>query len=162
MVRRLNKSTKDEAAEITKVVKKKPENESNINPDNLIPSGSTMINLACSDTTFGAYKKGSFVNLIGDTSAGKSILSLTMLADICNDKRFDNYDLYYDDTEKTFEFDLDLFGGVDSKFDKRVTIETHTYAEEIGDYLASLIKKDRPFVYITDSWDQLKSQYEEK
>ena len=43
-----------------------------------------------------------------------------------------------------------------------VEIETHTYAEEVGDYLALLIKKDKQFIYITDSWDQLKSKYEEK
>ena len=52
MVRTL-KTTKEEAAEITKAVKKKPEKESSIiNPNDLIPSGSTLLNLACSNNPF--------------------------------------------------------------------------------------------------------------
>lgn len=134
-------------------------------PDLLIPSGSTMINLACSDSPTGAYVPGTIVNLIGDTSAGKSLLSLTQLAEVCYDPRFDKYDLYYDDAEQTNEFDLEyLFG---KKFVDRLILKNSVYAEEAGDELhnvcSNAIKKGgRPFIYITDSWDVLRSKYEEK
>lgn len=128
-------------------------------PANLIPTGATLLNLACSDNPFGGYVKGTIVNLIGDTSAGKSFLALTMLAEICNNKRFDKYDLYYDDVEKTFEFDFSFFG---KKFEKRIIFEESNYAEEIGDVLFKLSNGKKKFIYVTDSWDGLKSKYEEK
>lgn len=134
----------------------------------LIPSGSIMLNLACSDDCSGAYRPGTIVNLIGDTSAGKSFLALTMLATICYDKRFDNYDLYYDDAEQTNEFDLDyLFNKKDAKFTNRLILKNSVYAEETGDEIHEACKKalgknGRPFIYITDSWDVLRSKYEEK
>jgi len=106
-----HKGTKEFAEEITEKYKKKPSSQKSSSV--LIPSGSIMLNLACSDSPYGAYRPGTIVNLIGDTSAGKSVLCLTMLAEICYNKRFDGYDLYYDDAEQTNEFDIGYLFGKD-------------------------------------------------
>ena len=159
MSRKLKRNTKVE--DIIESSKEPVKRELKIlTTDKLIPSGSTMINLACSDNPFGAYVKGTIVNIIGDTSAGKSFLILTMLAEICYDKRFDKYDLYYDDVEQTLEFDLkELFG---LKFVKRIKLKASTYAEEVWDNIFAIKKSKTPFIYAVDSWDALKSHYEEK
>jgi len=153
-----------DVAKVSKAGVKKSEQADPI----LIPSGSTMLNLACSDSPYGAFRPGTIVNLIGDTSAGKSIFSLTMLAEICYDSRFDNYDLYYDDAEQTNEFDLEyLFDDKQNTFTKRLILKNSIYAEETGDEIYEIcrkgsLKSGKPFIYITDSWDVLRSKYEEK
>jgi len=157
-LKRKNKSDKI-AEEIVKEIKSPLRKESKNKI--LIPSGSTLLNLACSDNYEGAFVAGTIVNLIGDTSAGKSFLALTILAEICNNKSFDGYDLYYDDVEKSLEFNLEkLFG---KNFIKRVKLNYSTYAEEVAENLFGLTvgKKIKPFISIIDSWDALKSKYEE-
>ena len=166
-VRKLARTqTQVKAKEVAKSSKKEVVVESEQVDDNdLIPSGSTMLNLACSDSIIGAFRPGTIVNLIGDTSAGKSMLALTMLAVISNDKRFDNYDLYYDDAEQTNEFDMDYLFGKNAV--NRIILKNSVYAEETGDELYAVCEKaekknGKPFIYFTDSWDVLRSKYEEK
>ena len=48
----------------------------------LLPTGSTLLNLACADSPFGGYSMGSIVNLVSDSDVGKSILAMTTIADI--------------------------------------------------------------------------------
>lgn len=149
-------------AEQIKVCGKDQKKGQEVKNSHLVPSGSTLLNLACSDDHKGAFVSGTIVNIIGDTSAGKSFLALTVLAEICNNSRFDKYELFYDDVEKSLEFNTKkLFG---NGFVDRVKLKSSTYAEEVGDILFNLTtgKDDRPFVYIVDSWDALKSMYEEK
>ncbi len=77
----------------------------------LVPSGSTLLNLACSGSTAGAYKVGKIVNIIGDSSAGKSIEGFTLLAECANNPAFDKHELIYDDVESANSFNLEyLFG----------------------------------------------------
>jgi len=75
-------------------------------PGFLIPSGCTVLNLACSDDPTGAFTPGHMVNLIGDSSTGKTFLALTMLADIAHNSLFDDYRLIHDDVEEANEFDM--------------------------------------------------------
>ena len=165
--RKLSRTSTEKHIEGIKKKYKKSPSSQKPGPVLLIPSGSTMLDLACSDSCKGAYRPGRIVNLIGDSSAGKSFLALTMLATICYDKRFDNYDLYYDDAEQTNEFDLEyLFNKKDVKFTDRLILKNSVYAEETGDEIheacKKALKKDgKPFIYITDSWDVLRSKYEE-
>ena len=71
----------------------------------LIPSGSAMLNCACSDNAHGAYGLGKIVTLPGASASGKTILKLTTFAEANRQKRFDEYDFYYDDVEEALEFD---------------------------------------------------------
>lgn len=136
----------------------------------LIPSGSTMLNLACSDSPFGAFALGRIVTLPGGSASGKTMLMLTMLAECANDKRFDDYELIYDDGEETCDgFDIKyLFG---NKLAKRIISpqsdenDDPLHSETIQDFKANIltrVKKEQPFIYILDSLDSLTSDEELK
>ena len=67
---------------VAKRVEKEPEIESMAS----VPSGSILLNLACSDSYRAAFQLGRMVNLIGDSSSGKTYLALEMLAQCCSAK----------------------------------------------------------------------------
>ncbi len=162
MTKKLKKSTKQLAKEVAKVSKEPVEKESSyIDVDNLIPSGSNLLNLACSDSHRGAYGLGKIVNSIGDSSTGKTYFALSTLAEAAMIKRFKDYRLIFDDAESANEFDIKkLFG---KKLKKR--IETDIISDTIEDYYGNLLKaiKDgRPFIYILDSLDSVTSIAEQK
>jgi len=125
-----------------------------------IPSGSIMFNLTCSNHWSGAYKPGTMVNIIGDSSAGKSIMVLSGLAEMAYNPDWNNYTLIYDDSEFANSFDIDkLFG---SKFAKRIQSPDpknpdnySTTIEEFQDYLWDAVETGKPFVYVLDSFDAL-------
>jgi len=139
-----------------------------IDTSTLIPSGSTLLNLACSDNPYGAFALGRIVTLPGGSASGKTILMLTMLAECTNDKRFDNYELIYDDGEETCSgFDIKyLFGDnlakriIPPQYDKN---DEPLHSETIQDFKANILtrtKSDKPFIYILDSLDSLTSDEE--
>ena len=76
----------------------------------LIPSGSIMLNLACSDRWDGAWKPGRIVNIIGDSSSGKTLLALSMFGEMGLREKFDEYRFIYDDAEHALDFDLEGAG----------------------------------------------------
>lgn len=151
-----------------------------------IPSGATLLNCGLSDTPWGGYGLGKVVNLIGDSSSGKTLLALTGLAEMCKDPRWDDYDLILDDAEDALAFDVaHLFG---PKLAARLdtSYRSATVEEFYGNIKARLnggkkkpkakkgakIQKDddeeapntvaRPFVYILDSLDALSSITEQE
>jgi len=134
-----------------------------INPvldeENLIPTGSTILNCACSDKPDGGYAKGTLANVIGDSSAGKSFLVLTGLAEMAYQERFDEYDLFYSDAENALAFNMGyLFG---PKFEQRVRTDvTSRTIQNLYGNVMSLIDRDKPFVWIEDSLDGLTSNEE--
>jgi len=77
----------------------------------LVPTGSTMLNLAMSDTPWGGPLLGRIWNLVGDNSAGKTFLWYSLLAECVRLKRFADYAPIHDDAEKAVFFDVPyLFG----------------------------------------------------
>ena len=127
----------------------------------LIPTGSVMLNLACSDQIDGGYGLGKIVNLIGDSSTGKTLLALSMLAEVAGLKRFNDYRLIFDDAEMALEFDMEyLFG---KKIVKR--IETDIISDTIEEWYGNVlrtIKKGKPFIYVLDSFDSITSEAEQE
>lgn len=131
----------------------------------LVSTGSTLLNLACSDTWAGGFGEGKMINIIGDSSAGKTLLALTVLAELTQDERFKDYRLIFDDVEAALEFNLDyLFG---SSIDKRLESpcqtkegdeDTSHTIEDFQNNIDAAIKKGKPFIYILDSLDALTSE----
>jgi len=125
-----------------------------------IPTGSTMLNLACSNNPFGGYSPGRYTNIIGYSHTGKTILALTTLATMAQDKMFQDYDLYYDDVEVANDFDIEYMFG--KKFDKAVKM-VNPPSHVIEDFFIKIlknIKKGKKFVDVTDSLDALTSEAE--
>lgn len=148
------------AKSFKKTVNKKVEKKevfSKIDKDKLVPTGSTTFNLECSGFVEGAFKLGTMVNIIGDSHAGKTLFCLTVLAECSMLKRFDNYRLIFDDVEVANEFDLDeLFN---KRFSERLETDIISKTvEDLNDNLARAAKDDRPFIYVTDSFDALTTE----
>lgn len=133
-----------------------------------LPTGSTLLNLACAENPFGGYGPGRMVNIIGDSFSGKTVLALTCLAEMANDPRFDEYRLIYDDSEMasgSFDFPK-LFG---KRFLERVEppeVDDNgqpVYSSTVEDFhfhVDQAIKEGRPFVYVLDSFDAVSDESE--
>lgn len=151
------KKTDKYASQIIKTVKDQQKVRNIISDDLLIPTGSTLMNLALSGNKTGGYSIGKFSNLIGDSHAGKSILALNMLAECCYRKRFKDYDLIYDDVEVANEFDIGyLFG---EKAAKRIDLSIISdTAEDFYGNIYRKIQKGKPFIYVLDTFDAIASE----
>ncbi len=133
----------------------------------LLPTGSTLLNLALSDNKSGGWLKGSMVNIIGDSSAGKSFVALTTLVEMSISTTFDKYSLIYDDVENANSFDMQyLFG---NEFAARVQAPEvddkgeNIPSDMIEDFQLNLINalKTGPCVYCLDSFDALNAEADE-
>lgn len=128
----------------------------------LIHTGSIMLNLACANNVHGGYPLGAMANLIGDSFAGKTLLALTMLAQAAYSDRFSDHRLVYDDVERRFMFDPNMFG---EEFGERLESPPHDHSDTIFDFyknVKTLIKEGKPFIYVLDSLDSLTGGDEEK
>lgn len=132
---------------------------------NLISTGSTLLNLRLSDSPYGGYVPGSIVNIIGDSSSGKSFLLWSMFAEVVNNPLYDGYRIIYDEPERALHFQLaKLFGpkigrveydnGEKGSWSASVTIQ---------DWFLNVTKaidEGTPFIYGLDSFDALTSEEE--
>ena len=130
----------------------------------LVPSGCLLLNLACSDRASGAWRQGRMVNIIGDSSSGKSLLTLSSLAEICADPAFDDYRLIYDDAEHALDFDVGKLFGYDLaerlEPPEKDSDGNPVYSETTHHFQAHIMKfldEGKPFIYVLDSFDALGS-----
>ena len=133
----------------------------------LIPSGSVLLNLACSDTWRGAFRPGRIVNIIGDSSAGKTLLALSMFAEMSVRPEFDGYRFIYDDAEHALDFDLESVVGEDcvSRIEPPATddgepVNSNT-VQDFQYFVMKAIEEGKPFVYVLDSLDSLTTREEQ-
>lgn len=158
-MKRTRSKTKKTARKITKSI----ENREPSSKDEgiFLSSGSTLLNLSCTDTMRGAFKVGKIINIVGDSASGKTLLCLSALAEACYNPDFDDYNLVFDDSEASMEFDIPyLFG---EKAGERIEL----YSEEddraktvldFVDHVVELYKKGKPFIYILDSMDSITTE----
>jgi recombination protein RecA len=146
-----------------------------IETETLIPSGSALLNCACSDNPFGAYPLGKIITVPGGSVSGKTILCLTTFAEANLVKALDDYDFIYDDIEEALEFDMTYLFGESAanrvKAPNGVYVyredqkEEPEYSDTIQDLEGNILqlckgKKPKPFIYILDSLDALTSDEE--
>ncbi len=131
-------------------------------------SGCTLLNMACTGTPNGGFALGTMVLLVGDSSSGKTWLTMTCLAEASIDERFDDYDLIFDDAENGCHMDIERYFGpevkrrlIPPKGTKRQPIYSET-VEDFYDNLDEAHERGKPFIYILDSMDVLSSSDEEK
>lgn len=135
----------------------------------LLSTGSTLLDLACSDSSKGGFALGRMVNLIGDSSSGKTLLCLSLLAEACSNPRFDDYRIVFDDVEAAMSFDIKrLFGAsLDSRIEAPETDDNDepVCSDTIQQFQYHALKAldgDRPVIYVLDSFDALSSDEEVK
>ena len=152
----------------------KTRTRSTIPKTDFLSSGSTLLNLACSGMPDCAIFKGGYFWGCGDSSSGKTMLMLTILAEAAKNKNWDGYDLFFDDVENGALMDFTKFFG--KKMQERVkaphvsddgndvfsaTAEEFYYS--LDDKLTAVEKgKAKPFLYVLDSMDALSTKYEAK
>lgn len=153
-IRKIKKITKDFEESMNEET---PTKSDKVDPDRLIPTGSTTFNLECSGRIEGAFAMGKIVNLIGDSHAGKTLFGFTVFAECSLEDRFENYRFIYDDVEAANEFDIPyLFGDkVDDRIEQKIRSKT---IEDFNDNIARALEDDQPFIYVLDSFDALTSE----
>lgn len=138
-------------------------------PKVFVPTGSTLLNLALSDRANGGYPLGRLVNIIGDSSAGKSFLTHAAFAEAAQIAYFDEYRFIRDDTEEADSFDVaKLFG-------KKVAARLEYAGKDAegnpcssnttDDFLLNFkraVRDGRPFIYVLDSLDALEAKEDQQ
>lgn len=168
MIRKNNKRALDtQMKSHLKRASKVVDNKSNVDSDDLVPMGSTLLNLAMSGTIDGGAKKGTMVNIIGASHGGKTMLALTSFAEANRKESFDDYSFLYDDVERANSFNMDyLFG---EKASARIDVprpdKEEQFSMTVQHFQANLthhLKKDKPFIYVLDSYDALDAMEDQK
>lgn len=138
---------------------------SRVSLERALSSGSTLLNLACTDTPNGCYLPGGYYYLVGDSSSGKTFLTLGCLAEASQNPVFDKYRLIYDDVEGGALMDIEEFFGkqLAKRLEAPDTSEKgrsiySTTIESFYYHLQDAIDAKKPFIYILDSQDGLSSK----
>lgn len=142
-------------------------------PENLIPTGCTLLNCTLADSPYAGYRKGTVVNLIGDSSAGKTLAAYTTLAAVAAETQFDDYRLIIDDAECAEAFDIEhLFGKkladrIEPPFwekgKKENKIKGHSETtQDFHMHIKDVVNDGKPFIYILDSWDSIDDEADQK
>ena len=135
-------------------------------PGMLIPSGVTLLDLACTDTLDGFCTAGHGVNIIGDRDVGKTALALAAQAETCNRHGgVFSYDFY--DAENAFTFNVERLWGKKFAAALKVTPipESKKWAiEGLALKIVESMKDGKPRFVIIDSMDRLRpaSEYDEE
>ena len=135
---------------------------------NLLSTGSTLLNLALTDNPHGGFLKGKYYFMVGDSSSGKTFLSMTCFAEATQNPNFKDYRLIYDNVEDGCLMDIERLFGKEAA--RRIespagTKKNPEYSYTIEDFyynLDDILDNGKPFIYVLDSMDSLSSEYEGK
>ena len=130
-------------------------------PAMMIPSGITLLDLACTDTTDGFCRTGQGVNSIGDRNAGKTMQAIAAMAETF--KRYgDHFDYKLLDAENAYCFNTAaLFG---KKFAEKLEVIPVPYDKEwcTQNLALKMLKwmEKKPQFFVIDSMDTLIAEKE--
>ena len=129
-----------------------------------LPSGSTLLNLACSGRGAGAYPAGRYTHIVGDSHAGKTVLALSAFAEASIDSRFNDYEFDYDDAEAANLFDLRaMFGPRMADRLQAPGKDGRSMSRTMKDFKLNVMRKAesrKKFIYVLDSFDAICSDEE--
>lgn len=149
----------DDVAEAKAALTPKP--QSPISIKDMLSSGSTLLNLACSGRIRGCFVKGKYYLYVGDSSSGKTFLALTCLAEATINPEFDGYRLIYDNVEDGALMSMEKFFG--RRVAERLrppagTKDEPRFSRTVKDlyfHIDDANKKGVPYIYVLDSMDGL-------
>ena len=133
----------------------------------LVSIGSTLLNCAMSDNYLGGIAQGTIVNVIGESSAGKTMICETMLAEAANDSKYDDYRLILDDAEYAHAIDTEFLFG--KKASERIKAPNYDeegepiYSSTVEQFYANIIRaldSGDSIIYCLDSLDSLSDDAE--
>lgn len=125
-----------------------------------VSTGSTLLNLACSGNIDVGFPCGHYTLMVGDPTAGKTLVALNALAEACLDPTFHDYTLVYDNVEGGCMFDLErifhkqLANRLKSP---RMDGDEKLYSTTVEEFYYNLddCLNDGPVIYVLDSMDAL-------
>jgi RecA/RadA recombinase len=119
----------------------------------LLRTGSTLLDLAMTGRVAGGLAMGKYFWVVGDSSSGKTFLTLTCLAEAARSRRFADYRFIYDPTtEDGALMDFAKFFG--PRMAGRVEMRPTTTIDQFF-YAADSEFDKGPCIYILDSMDGL-------
>ncbi len=124
----------------------------------LVSTGSTLLNLALSGDPNAGYVPGGLVNIVGDSSAGKTFLLWTMFAEAARNQVTKYYDFIYDEPEAAFYMKAEELFGLGSG-----RVQTDVRSRTIQDFYRNTMRRIRSgekFIYGLDSLDFVGSKEE--
>lgn len=168
---------------LTKATAKEAPFKLKINDKTVLSSGSTLFNLTSTGRADAGLVKGGFHFFVGDSSAGKTFIGLTCLAEASQNVNFDDYDFIFDNNEDGAHFDMEFYFG--KKAASRIVAPPDGISHTVEDFYDNIndafINKtggsrtprggkskkkvtghNKPFIYILDSENGLSSNYEEE
>lgn len=143
-------------------------------PVDYIPTGSTLVNLAASQTTHGGWARGRIDNFVGDGSSGKTLAALEAAANfikyvplikshVFDTPKIKDIIVKYNNRETVMDFPIETMYG-----QKFMDIVDFYYTPTVEGFGADFLKLCRDYktsqsiLYIIDSWDSLDSEVDEK
>ncbi len=146
------------------------ENRTRLNKNELISTGSTLLDIKLSSTIYGGILTGKYYHFVGGSTSGKTMTLLHVIANIVNLDRYNDYDIFVDEPEDGNEIDMEsMFGAVTASriiapnYDKEDG--TEVYSVTVDQFYDTLTKKldecektGKKFFYVLDSMDALTSE----
>lgn len=148
---------KSKPSDVLKQALRQPKRDSTPKDSDWLSTGSTLLNLACTNHPDRGLLAGHYYLFVGDSDSGKTFLTCTALAEACLNSHFRKYRLIYNDVEGGAIMDVERFFG--SALAKRLEVRQPTTVEEFYYALDDDVKRG-PFVQILDSMDSLKPEAE--
>lgn len=144
------------------MLKKKQLSTSKIKKKDLLSSGSTLLNLACTGKWQGAFYKGGYFLIVGDSDSGKTFLSMTCLAEASINPLFDDYTFYHDNPEGGALMNIAHYFGKNTAI--RLKEPPRGTSEHLEDFYFNLdtALAAGPCIYILDSMDVLDTRADSK
>lgn len=144
-----------------------PAQEGKLHRRDGLSTGSTLLNLACTDNPFIGFVRGKYYLLVGDSASGKTFLALSCFAEACISSPFKGYRLIYDNSEDGMLMDVTrLFGAAVSRRlepPRRAPDKKPIFSYTVEDFyyhMDDAVEKRVPFIYVLDSMDGLTSELE--
>jgi len=139
--------------------------KSGISQKDLLSTGSTLLNIACSGRHNGGFVKGHYFYIVGDSASGKTFLTWTCLAEASINSAFDDYRFIMDDVEGGSLMSIKKFFGERVAERVEAPMKGGRSSQTVEDFYYNIddaLRDGRPFIYILDSMDALDSEDAEK
>lgn len=144
-------------------------NSTRLNKEELISTGSTLLDIALTNTTYGGLLTGKFYHFVGGSTSGKTMTLLHVIANIVMNPKYDDYDIIMDEPEDGNEIDMEtMFGPVtasrikapryDEDGDPIHSVTVEDFYDELEKRHENCRKKGKKFFYFLDSMDALTSE----
>jgi len=142
------------------------EEEADLSTENLLSTGSTVLNVHFSGNPHGGLIKGQYAWYVGNSDSGKTIVAIAAMAEAANNPAYSEYALVYDNAENASPPIKKLFGKklyervIPPSVDEAGAPVYSSTVEEFHYHVADLVDKGKPFIYVLDSMDALSSDEE--